>query len=158
MNEPFAGGGDKKPGDWYSGKPFGGYDFLQWIALDLAAGSARRSPELWIKRLSAAIREHDRRHLITVGLLPWVPGWGHLSGFIPETVAPELDFISVHIYPEKGKVDDAIVDPQEVRRRQAGRRRGDLRPHLLDPGAGRFHHQVAADRLRMDGALRRDDD
>jgi Cellulase (glycosyl hydrolase family 5) len=108
INEPFAGGGDKKPGDWYSGKPFGGYDFLQWIALDTRGRPREEIARAWIKRLSAAIREHDRRHLITVGLLPWIPKWGHLSGFIPEKVAPELDFVSVHIYPEKGKVDDAI--------------------------------------------------
>ena len=109
INEPFAAGGDKKPGDWYSGKPFGGYDFLQWIALDQRGRPREEIARLWIKRLSAAIREHDKRHMITVGLLPWMPAWGHLSGFVPETVAPELDFLSVHIYPEKGKVGDAIA-------------------------------------------------
>jgi len=108
INEPFAGGGDKKPGDWYSGKPFGGYDFVQWIALDLRGRAREEIARSWIRRLSVAIREHDRDHLITVGLLPWMPSWGHLSGFIPATVAPELDFVSVHIYPEKGKVADAI--------------------------------------------------
>ncbi len=51
----------------------------------------------------------DRRHLITVGLLPWTPKWGHLSGFVPETIAPELDFLSVHIYPKRGKVGDALT-------------------------------------------------
>ncbi len=108
MNEPFAGGGDKKPGDWYSGKTFGEYDFLQWVALEMRGRTREEIARQWIKRLSAAIREHDRQHLITVGLMPWVPKWGYLSGFIPETTAPELDFISVHIYPEKGKVDEAI--------------------------------------------------
>jgi hypothetical protein len=109
MNEPFAAGGDKKPGDWYSGKPFGPYDFIQWVALDLRGRTRDEIARLWIRRLSAAIREHDRRHPITVGLLPWVPTWGFLSGFVPEKVAPDLDFISVHIYPEKGKVDEAIA-------------------------------------------------
>jgi hypothetical protein len=109
MNEPFAGGGDKKPGDWYSGKPFGGYDFVQWVALDLRGRSRDEIAQLWIKRLTRAIRETDRRHPVTVGLLPWIPVWGHLSGFVPEKVAPELDFVSVHIYPEKGKVDDALA-------------------------------------------------
>jgi hypothetical protein len=108
MNEPFAGGGDKKPGDWYSGKLLGGLDFIQWIALDVRARPREEIARAWIKRLSAAIRAHDISHLITLGLLPWDPKWGHLSGFIPEKVAPELDFLSVHIYPEKGKVDEAI--------------------------------------------------
>jgi hypothetical protein len=44
-----------------------------------------------------------------VGLLPWTEKWGHLSGFVPEVVAPELDFIAVHIYPEAGKPDEAMT-------------------------------------------------
>ena len=109
MNEPLAGGG-RKPGQWYSGKPFGGYDFLQWIVLDLRDRDRDEVVRLWLKTMTRAIRAKDRRHLITVGLLPWVPGWGYISGFVPERVAPELDFISVHIYPEKGKVDEAVAN------------------------------------------------
>jgi hypothetical protein len=59
--------------------------------------------------LTQAIRRHDRRHLITVGMLPWTPKWGYLSGFDPQKLAPELDFISVHIYPEAGKVPEALT-------------------------------------------------
>jgi hypothetical protein len=33
---------------------------------------------------------------------------GLTSGFVPRVVAPELDFLSVHIYPEKGKLDSAL--------------------------------------------------
>ena len=58
--------------------------------------------------MTKAIRKHDGQTLITVGQLPWVGKWGHLSGFLPEAVAPELDFVSVHIYPEKGKVPEAL--------------------------------------------------
>jgi hypothetical protein len=108
MNEPFAGGGDKKPGDWYSGHLLGGYDFVQWVALDTRGRPREEIARAWVKRLSAAIREQDKAHLITVGLLPWVRGWGHLSGFVPDKVAPELDFVSVHIYPEKDQVDGAL--------------------------------------------------
>ena len=109
MNEPLAGGGQRKPGEWYSGERLGEYDFLQWIALDVRGRPREGIARAWIKRLSAAIREHDADHLITVGLLPWGPEWGHLSGFIPEKVAAGLDFVSVHIYPERGKVDEAIT-------------------------------------------------
>ena len=35
------------------------------------------------------------------------------SGFRPETVAPFLDYISVHIYPEKGKVNEAMATLQQ---------------------------------------------
>jgi hypothetical protein len=110
MNEPLAPAGKReRPAGWYSGKLFGGYDFLQWIALDQAG---RQRPEIacaWIRRMTEAIRKHDSRHLITVGLLPSTPQWGHFSGFIPEKIAPELDFVSVHIYPEKGKVAEAVA-------------------------------------------------
>jgi len=30
------------------------------------------------------------------------------SGFVPKEIAPELDFIAVHLYPEKGKVNEAL--------------------------------------------------
>jgi hypothetical protein len=108
MNEPVVPGGKRKAGDWYSGKPLGGYDFVQFITLDLRGRPRDEVARQWVKRLVAAIRRHDRRHLVTVGLLPWGPKWGHLSGFVPRTVAPELDFVSVHVYPEKGKVADAL--------------------------------------------------
>ena len=57
----------------------------------------------------AAIREKDNRHLITVGLVDWsLDRPGLTSGFVPEKVIDELDFVSVHVYPKKGKVDEAI--------------------------------------------------
>jgi hypothetical protein len=47
--------------------------------------------------------------LITVGLVPWsLDRPGLSSGFIPDKIASELDFVAVHIYPEKGKLDEAI--------------------------------------------------
>jgi Cellulase (glycosyl hydrolase family 5) len=109
MNEPISPGTKRKPGEWMSGKPFGGYDFVQWIALDPAGRPREQIARDWIKTLTAAIRKHDRRTLITVGLLPSTPALGHFSGFVPDKVAPELDFVSVHIYPTAGKVDEAIT-------------------------------------------------
>jgi len=108
MNEPLVPAGRREPGQWYSGKLFGGYDFLQWISLDQAGRPREELACRWIRELTAAIRKYDRRHLITVGLLPSTAQWGHFSGFVPKAVAPELDFISVHIYPEKGKVPEAV--------------------------------------------------
>lgn len=108
MNEPVVPGGRRKPGEWLSGKPLGGFDFVQFITLDQADRPREQIARQWIKTLTTAIRKHDQRHLITVGLLPSTPAWGHFSGFVPEKVAPELDFISVHIYPEKDKVAEAI--------------------------------------------------
>jgi len=110
MNEPIVPGERRKAGDWYSGKPFGGYDFIQFIALDPAGRTRDETCRQWVRAMTGAIRGRDAGHLITVGMLPWVPQWGYLSGFVPEKMGPELDFISVHIYPEKGKVDEAIAN------------------------------------------------
>jgi hypothetical protein len=108
MNEPMAPAGKREKGNWMSGKPFGGYDFVQFIALD--QGDRRREdiPVEWIRQLSAAIHRRDRKHLVTVGLLPWMRDWKHLSGFVPERVAPELDFLSVHLYPDTKRPGEAL--------------------------------------------------
>ena len=111
MNEPVVPGGTRKPGDWL-GPPFLGSDsgyFVQFITLDQ---KDRPRPEIarqWCHKLVAAIRKHDQRHLVTVGLVPWsLDRPGLTSGFVPEEIAAELDFIAVHLYPEKGKVKEAM--------------------------------------------------
>lgn len=107
INEPLAPAG-KRDGGWYSGKKLGGYDFLQMISLDSGFRTRTQVVKQWIQQLTKVIRKHDSRTPITVGLLPTVPAWGHMSGFIPAEIAGELDFISGHIYPESGKPNDAI--------------------------------------------------
>jgi hypothetical protein len=108
MNEPVSPG-DNKMKQWGSGHLFGGFDFLQWISRDPKGRTRSQVAVEWIRRMTKAIHAQDDRHLITVGLLPWTKQLGHLSGFIPEDVAPELDFVSVHYYPEQGKADEAIL-------------------------------------------------
>jgi len=108
MNEPLSPGERREPGRWYSGALFGGYDFIQWIALDPGERSREEIAVEWIRTLTAAIRRQDGRALVTAGLLPSTPEWGHFSGFLPEQAARELDFVSVHIYPEAGKVEEAV--------------------------------------------------
>ena len=108
MNEPIVPGEKREPGQWYSGKPFGGFDFVQFIALDPGGRPRHEIARAWIRTLSKAIRTKDPQHLVTVGLLPWTPRWGHLSGFLPDKIAPELDFLAVHIYPDSKKPDEAI--------------------------------------------------
>lgn len=110
MNEPFAPGEPRKPGGWYSGALLGGYDFIQFITLDPAGRRREDVPKAWIRQLRDAIRREDTTHLITVGMLPWDAKWHFLSGFVPSELAPELDFICVHIYPEAGKGDEAMED------------------------------------------------
>ena len=108
MNEPVVPAGDRPPGQWL-GPDFAGKHFVQFISL---AQGDRPRPTIarqWIETLSAAVRKQDRRHLITVGLVDWsLDRPGLTSGFVPAKVAGALDFVSVHLYPEKGKVAAAL--------------------------------------------------
>ena len=113
MNEPIVPGEKREAGKWRSGSLLGGYDFVQFITLD-RAGRAREDVALaWTQRMAAAIRTRDTSHLITVGLLPWSRKWKHLSGFIPAKIAPAIDFISVHLYPNSKLPGEALEALQQ---------------------------------------------
>ena len=107
MNEPVVPGGDKPRSDWL-GPDFAGKHFVQFIALDRAGRERHAVARQWIEHLAGAIRRHDSRHLITVGLVPWsLDRPGLTSGFVPDRLGPMLDFLSVHLYPESGKLAEA---------------------------------------------------
>jgi Cellulase (glycosyl hydrolase family 5) len=104
MNEPIAPAGKGTPGNWLAGE-LGRFTYCQFISLDQAGRSRPEIARRWIAGLASAIRKHDSKHLITVGLLPnslkdspWP------SGFVPETIAGGLDFLCVHIYPKTGQL------------------------------------------------------
>ena len=108
MNEPVVPGGDGTRDDWL-GPAFGDKHFTQFIALERAGRDRPEIARSWIRELVTAIRRHDQNHLITVGLVPWsLDAPGLTSGFVPEKIADDLDFIAVHIYPEQGKLDEAM--------------------------------------------------
>ena len=108
MNEPILPG--KKPvNDWLAGE-FGGKHFVQRISLDLKGRTRHEVAEAWVKRLTTAIRKHDKQSMITVGVIPWVFafGGGKPLFYSPE-IARHLDFAAVHFYPKKGEVDKAVT-------------------------------------------------
>jgi hypothetical protein len=108
MNEPVVPGGKRKEGDWL-GPAFGGKHFVQVITLDQADRPRPDIARRWVHHLTAAVREKDKRHLITVGLVDWsLDRPGLTSGFVPAKVAGDLNFVSVHLYPRAGKVDEAL--------------------------------------------------
>jgi len=72
MNEQVVPGGKGK--DWL-GPPFAGKHFVQFITLDQADRPRPDIARQWIHHLAAAIREKDKRHLITVGLVDWSLDW-----------------------------------------------------------------------------------
>jgi dienelactone hydrolase len=108
MNEPIVPGGTRKPGDWLTGD-LGGFVYCQFISLDQAGRPRPEIARRWVARLAAAVRKHDQRHLLTVGLLPDSLGTaGGLSGFAPRTIASKLDFICVHLYPKTGQLEEDL--------------------------------------------------
>ena len=107
MNEPVLSGNGKET-EWLLGE-LGGKYFVQRITLNLAGRTQREVASAWVDRLVKAIRSHDDRHLITVGVIPWVQVFPKARPlFYSKEVAENLDFASVHFYPETGKIDEAI--------------------------------------------------
>ena len=83
---------------------------MQVISLDQAK---RTRPEIalaWTRKLKAAIRQVDTQHLITIGMVDWsLNRPGLTSGFEPQVIGPELDFIAVHLYPETGQLQENLA-------------------------------------------------
>ena len=113
MNEPVVPAGHGKSDDWL-GPPFGGpggFCYVQRISTDQAERPREEIAARWIEMLTAAIRQHDKTHLVTVGLVDWslaLPARLY-SGFAPEKIAAPLDFVCVHLYPQDGKLDEDLA-------------------------------------------------
>ena len=108
MNEPILPGGDKKETDWLTGE-LGGLCFVQRLTLDLAGRSREQVAGAWVKKLVSAIRAEDRRHLITVGEIPWAFVFPGAKPYFAGETGQGLDFVSVHFYPKKGEVAKALT-------------------------------------------------
>lgn len=107
MNEPVIGG-DKAAAEWL-GPAFAGKHFVQFVAKSTNGRTRPEAAKQWIDQMVNAVRQHDKRHLITVGFVDWsLDRPGLTSGFDPLKVAEKLDFLAVHIYPDAGKVDEAL--------------------------------------------------
>ena len=107
MNEPILPG--KKPAtDWLAGE-FGGKHFVQRLALDLQGRTREQIADAWVNTMVEAVRKSDKRHMITVGVIPWVFAFGGGKPlFYSPRISKRLDFASVHFYPKKGEVDKAL--------------------------------------------------
>ncbi len=109
MNEPVLPGAGTKETDWLVGE-FAGMNFVQRITLDLAGRTREQVARAWVDKLVTAIRKHDKRHMITVGVIPWAltfPGAQPL--FYSKEVGENLDFVSVHFYPKRDEIDKALT-------------------------------------------------
>ncbi len=101
INEPVMGS-KLKPGQWVHPAELGGFHYLQHIALDAGDRHPADVWRAWTHMLVDAIHQQDPRRLVTVGLLP-LPNQQMLKG-----VAPEVDYMSVHLYPKSGKLDQDL--------------------------------------------------
>lgn len=107
MNEPILAG--KKPTSEWLGGELSGKFFVQRLSLDLNGRSREEVAEAWVNRMVAAIRRHDKRSMITVGVIPWVFAFGGGKPlFYSPRVGQRLDFVAVHFYPRKGEVETAL--------------------------------------------------
>lgn len=98
VNEPAA---TAKPEDgWYMGR-MGDVEFCQRLSLSPGERNGDEIFREWTKLMVAAIRKHDKTHLITMGMLPFPNAY--------KAVAAELDFVSPHLYPKTDKVDEEIT-------------------------------------------------
>jgi len=109
VNEPVVG--DPKPGEhpWITGE-LGGFHFVQRICNKPAGRDSKDVAAQWISTLIAAIRNHDSQTLTTVGVIPWSQVWpGAKPVFYSPKALPHLDFVSVHLYPERGKLEKDLA-------------------------------------------------
>lgn len=108
MNEPILPGAKKKETEWLTGE-LDGKCFVQRLTLDLAGRTREAVARAWVDQMVGAIRQHDPRHLITVGEIPFILEFhGGKPFFASKEVGEKLDFASVHFYPQKGEVDWAL--------------------------------------------------
>jgi hypothetical protein len=108
MNEPVVPGRKRDQGAWL-GAEFAGKTYIQFITLDGTQQPNHEVALAWIEHLSKAIRRHDTRRMITVGLVDWSLKNSRIkSGFFPERIAHAVDFISAHLYPEYGKPEEML--------------------------------------------------
>lgn len=108
MNEPILPGNEPAT-EWLAGE-LGGKFFVQRLTLDLKGRTRQQVAEAWVNTMVDAIRKHDQRHLVTVGVIPWVFVFGGGEPlFHSPTVGKRLDFVAVHFYPEKGEMEKAVT-------------------------------------------------
>ena len=105
MNEPVVPGRKREPAAWL-GAEYAGKTYIQFITLDGTQEPREKTAIDWLQHLSAPIRLHDPKRLVTVGLVDWSLPWSNIkSGFFPKKIVPYVDFISAHLYPEAGKLE-----------------------------------------------------
>lgn len=106
MNEPILP--EEKATEWLTGELAGKF-FVQRISLDLAGRNKNEVAKAWVDKMTGAIRKHDRGHMITLGVIPFNLTFPEAKPFFYSGhIHDNLDYVSVHFYPRKGKTEHAI--------------------------------------------------
>jgi hypothetical protein len=101
VNEPAVPGEKRPDREWAAGH-LQKYWYSQFIVLDPAGRDRGDIARAWVRQMSAAIKQHDREALITVGMLPFGAEEGKPSiGFDGNGMKDVLDLMCVHNYPDK---------------------------------------------------------
>jgi len=107
MNEPIVPG--EQTDDWLMPEGLGDMFYVQKITRMPNGRTSHEIAKAWVDCLVTAIRSEDERHLIAVGVIPWATVWPNAKPlFYDPAVAENLDFVSVHFYPEKQKIEEAL--------------------------------------------------
>ena len=107
MNEPLVPG--EQIDHWLA--PFGLEDlfYVQNITRTPNGRTQHVIAKAWVDQLVAAICSEDRRHLVTVGVIPWALEFPDAKPlFYDPVVAENLDFVSVHFYPTANEIEKAL--------------------------------------------------
>lgn len=115
MNEPLVPARCRRERGWL-GQDYHGSHFTQYIALAGTPPTRSAIARAWTQMLASAIRRTDPQRLVTIGLVDWsLPHCKPSSGFAPEEIAPLLDFVCLHIYPESGHIASAVAVVEQFR-------------------------------------------
>jgi hypothetical protein len=107
MNEPIVSGERLARGAWVHPDEIKGLHYIHYINLAPDGRNRADIAVAWIREMKRAIRKHDGERLVTVGLFPLF-GSPDATGFAPARIAPEVDFISVHLYPQAGRAYETV--------------------------------------------------
>ncbi len=108
VNEPAVATGAYNPNyPWIVDSAYGGYYFVQRIALDLNGRTRKEVAKAWIDRMVTTIRQHDPRTLISIGVIPFAIKYENAQPlFYDPLVAENLDLVCLHTYPTPDAADN----------------------------------------------------
>jgi Cellulase (glycosyl hydrolase family 5) len=113
MNEPSVPAAAQA--SWFAPAWIDGRTYIEYLAKDLGGRSRAEVGRQWLRTMVRAIRRHDGRHLITVGNFTVGDQAENLPiGLTPRELAAEVDFLSLHLYPDGGRLEAARAEIRQM--------------------------------------------